>query len=78
EMLYAEHQFSSPRLQVTTSMHRRAGSQREWVQAVTDGGLYAVSEMREGQEECGHGVVQRPDAGWPTTLEQRGFVGCAR
>ncbi|VTM54336.1 oxidoreductase family, NAD-binding [Klebsiella pneumoniae] len=51
---------SSPRLQVTTSMHRRAGSQREWVQAVTDGGLYAVSEMREWQEECGHGVVQRP------------------
>ena len=51
-MLYAEHQFSSPRLQVTTSMHRRAGSQREWVQAVTDGGLYAVSEMREWQEEA--------------------------
>jgi len=61
EMLYAEHQFSSPRLQ-----------------AVTDGGLYAVSEMREWQEECGHGVVQRPVAGWQTTLEQRGFVGCAR
>lgn len=78
EMLYAEHQFSSPRLQVTTSMHRRAGSQREWVQAVTDGGLYAVSEMREWQEECGHGVVQRPVAGWQTTTEQRGFVGCAR
>ena len=78
EMLYAEHQFSSPRLQVTTSMHRRAGSQREWVQAVTDGGLYAVSEMREWQEECGLGVVQRPVAGWQTTLEQRGFVGCAR
>ena len=56
EMLYAEHQFSSPRLQVTTSMHRRAGSQREWVQAVTDGGLYAVSEMREWQEECGHEI----------------------
>ena len=74
EMLYAEHQFSSPRLQVTTSMHRRAGSQREWVQAVTDGGLYAVSEMREWQEECGHGVVQRPVAGWQTTLEQRGFA----
>ncbi len=78
EMLYAEHQFSSPRLQVTTSMHRRAGSQREWVQAVTDGGLYAVSEMREWQEECGHGVVQRPVAGWQTTLEQRGFLSAAR
>ena len=40
EMLYAEHHFSAGQLQITTSMHRRAGSQREWVQAGTDGGLY--------------------------------------
>lgn len=78
EMLYAEHHFSSPQLEVTTSMHRRAGSQREWVQAVTDGGLYEVLDMREWQEERGQGVVQRPVPGWQTTLEQRGFVGCAR
>ena len=78
EMLYAEHQFSSPRLQVTTSMHRRAGSQREWVQAVTDGGLYAVSEMREWQEECGHGVVQRPVAGWQTTRLSSAALSAAR
>lgn len=78
EMLYAEHRFSSPQLEVTTSMHRRAGSQREWVQAVTDGGLYEVRDMREWQEERGQGVVQRPVPGWQTTLEQRGFVGCSR
>ncbi|WP_159236447.1 Gfo/Idh/MocA family protein [Raoultella terrigena] len=78
EMLYAEHRFSSPQLEVTTSMHRRAGSQREWVQAVTDGGLYEVRDMREWQEERGQGVVHRPVPGWQTTLEQRGFVGCAR
>ncbi len=78
EMLYAEHHFSAGQLEVTTSMHRRAGSQREWVQAVTDGGLYEVRDMREWQEERGQGVVQRPVPGWQTTLEQRGFVGCAR
>lgn len=78
EMLYAEHHFSAGQLNVTTSMHRRAGSQREWVQAVTDGGLYEVRDMREWQEERGQGVVQRPVPGWQTTLEQRGFVGCAR
>lgn len=78
EMLYAEHHFSTPQLEVTTSMHRRAGSQREWVQAVTDGGLYAVCDMREWQEERGQGVIMRPLPGWQTTLEQRGFVGCAR
>jgi virulence factor len=60
EMLYAEHHFSCGMMQITTSMHRRAGSQREWVQAVTDGGLYEVRDMREWQEERGRGVIQRP------------------
>ncbi|MGL5697908.1 MAG: Gfo/Idh/MocA family protein [Kluyvera sp.] len=77
-MLYAEHHFSAAGGQVTTSMHRRAGSQREWVQAVADGGLYEVSDMREWREECGSGIVTRPVPGWQTTLEQRGFAGCAR
>lgn len=77
EMLYAEHHFSHGALQVTTSMHRRAGSQREWVQAVADGGLFEVSDMREWREERGSGIVTRPIPGWQTTLEQRGFTGCA-
>lgn len=76
EMLYAEHHFSHPQLQITTSMHRRAGSQREWVQAVTDGGLFSVTDMREWREERGAGVVERPVPGWQSTLEQRGFAGC--
>ena len=77
-MFYAEHHFSQPGLQITTSMHRRAGSQREWVQAVTDGGLYEVTDMREWREERGAGVVTQPIPGWQTTFEQRGFSGCAR
>ena len=78
EMFYAEHHFSAGDVSVTTSMHRRAGSQREWVQAVTDGALFDVTDMREWREERGAGVVTRPVPGWQTTLEQRGFVGCAR
>lgn len=78
EMLYAEHQFSLPQARITTSMHRRAGSQREWVQAVTDGGLIDVTDMREWREERGAGLLVRPIPGWQSTLEQRGFVGCAR
>ncbi|VEA93625.1 virulence factor MviM [Salmonella enterica subsp. houtenae] len=78
EMRYAEHHFSADKLQITTSMHRRAGSQRESVQAVTDGGLYDVTDMREWREECGQGILIKPIPGWQTTLEQRGFVGCAR
>lgn len=78
EMLYAEHHFSTDQLQITTSMHRRAGSQRECVQAVTDGGLFDVTDMREWREERGQGVVHKPIPGWQTTQEQRGFAGCAR
>lgn len=77
-MLHAEHHFSVGQMQITTSMHRRAGSQRESVQAVTDGGLIDVTDMREWREERGQGVVHKPIAGWQTTLEQRGFAGCAR
>ena len=40
--------------------------------------LYEVRDMREWQEERGRGVIQRPVPGWQTTLEQRGFTGCAR
>ncbi|NUL35496.1 Gfo/Idh/MocA family protein [Kosakonia sacchari] len=76
-MIYAEHHFSVEHLQITTSMHRRAGSQREWVQAVTDGGLFDITDMREWREERGQGVVVRPVAGWQSVLEQRGFAGCA-
>lgn len=78
EMLYAEHHFAVSQLQITTCMHRRAGSQRESVQAVTDGGLIDVTDMREWREERGQGVLHKPIPGWQTTLEQRGFAGCAR
>lgn len=76
EMLFAEHRFSQEQLQITTSMHRRAGSQRERVQAVADGALIDVTDMREWREERGAGIVRRPVPGWQSVLEQRGFVGC--
>lgn len=78
EMLYAEHHFSVGDTQVTTSMHRRAGSQRESVSAICDGGVYQVSEMREWQQETGGRVSFDPVPGWQSTLEQRGFAGAAR
>ncbi len=58
QMVYAEHHLAVDHLQITTSMHRRAGSQRESVQAVTDGALYDITDMREWREEKGSGVAQ--------------------
>lgn len=78
QMVYAEHHFSAGSVQITTSMHRRAGSQREWIQAVTDGALLDITDMREWREERGAGVITPAIPGWQSTLEQRGFAGCAR
>jgi len=39
---------------------------------------FSVGQMQITTEERGQGVVHKPIAGWQTTLEQRGFAGCAR
>ncbi|WP_447886851.1 Gfo/Idh/MocA family protein [Serratia fonticola] len=75
EMLYAEHHFACGDTIVTTSMHRRAGSQRESVQAVTNGAVYQLNDMRQWLREDPQGVLEQPAPGWQTTLEQRGFAG---
>lgn len=77
EMLYAEHHFAAGRLQIATSMHRRAGSQRERVSMVGDGRCIDVLEMRDWQEERGDGVRSEPPPGWQSHLTQRGFSGAA-
>lgn len=78
ELLYAEHHFECGETQVTTSMHRRAGSQRESVQVVSDGAVYQLNDMRQWLREDTHGVLEQPTPGWQTTLAQRGFDGAVR
>ncbi|AWQ19272.1 virulence factor MviM [Pantoea ananatis] len=77
QMLYAEHHFNAGQLQVTTSMHRRAGSQRERVSAIGDGQCIDIHDMRDSQVERGAGVVITPSPSWQSHLAQRGFVGAA-
>ncbi|WP_269935095.1 Gfo/Idh/MocA family protein [Serratia liquefaciens] len=78
ELVYAEHHFECGETLVTTSMHRRAGSQRESVQAVTDGAVYQLNDMRQWLREGSQGVLEQPAPGWQTTLAQRGFDGAIR
>lgn len=75
ELIYAEHHFACGETLVTTSMHRRAGSQRESVQAVTEGRVYQLNDMRQWLREDSQGVLEQPAPGWQTTLAQRGFDG---
>ncbi|CAI0931318.1 Gfo/Idh/MocA family protein [Serratia proteamaculans] len=78
ELIYAEHHFACGETLVTTSMHRRAGSQRESVQAVTEGAVYQLNDMRQWLREDSQGVLEQPAPGWQTTLTQRGFDGAIR
>ncbi|WP_215847091.1 Gfo/Idh/MocA family protein [Candidatus Pantoea bituminis] len=77
EMLYAEHHFAAGRLRLTTSMHRRAGSQRERVSAVCEGKCIDVLDMRDWQEESASGLLITPPPAWQSHLTQRGFSGAA-
>lgn len=75
QMLYGEHHFLCGETQVTTSMHRRAGTARESVQAVTEGAVYQLDNMQIWREEQQDILTQLPVPGWQSTLAQRGFVG---
>ncbi|MGA9605426.1 MAG: Gfo/Idh/MocA family oxidoreductase [Rouxiella badensis] len=78
QLIYAEHQFTRGKMRMTTAMHRRAGTQRESIQAVCDGAWYQVDDMRHWVQESLAGRVEQPVAGWQTTLAQRGFEGAIR
>ncbi|MDR7341922.1 virulence factor [Pantoea alhagi] len=78
EMLYGEHHFSVGTTQITTSMHRRAGTQRESVTAIADGGVWQLDEMREWRHERDGATLTEAVPAWQTTQIQRGFDGAAR
>lgn len=75
QMIYGEHHFLCGETLVTTSMHRRAGTFRESVQAVTEGAVYQLDDMRVWRDERDDILTQQPVAGWQSTLAQRGFAG---
>jgi len=75
QMLYGEHHFLCGETLVTTSMHRRAGTFRESVQAVTEGAVYQLDNMQIWREEQQDILTQLLVPGWQSTLTQRGFVG---
>ena len=76
-MLYAEHHYSAGSLQITTSMHRRAGTQREVVSAICDGDYIEINEMRDWQQENLSGLHHTVPPSWQSHLMQRGFTGAA-
>ncbi len=58
EMCYAEHHFSADKLQIPVCTGAPEASVVN--PAVTDGGLYDVTDMREWREERGQGILTNP------------------
>ena len=59
-------------------MHRRAGTQRESVSAIADGGVFQLDEMRDWRHEAEGKTLIEPPPAWQTTQALRGFDGAAR
>ncbi|EMM5117500.1 gfo/Idh/MocA family oxidoreductase [Providencia stuartii] len=77
-LCYAEHHLKVNECLVTTSMHRQAGSQREQVAAICDGGVYQVTNMNHWMSESHEGIKQKQPSSWESILVQRGFDGAIR
>ncbi|EMI5489530.1 Gfo/Idh/MocA family oxidoreductase [Providencia stuartii] len=78
QLFYAEHHLLVNGCWVTTSMHRRAGSQQEQVTATCDGGIYQVTNMNHWLSEDQSGIKQIQPSSWDSILVQRGFDGAIR
>ncbi|EMW6873623.1 Gfo/Idh/MocA family protein [Providencia vermicola] len=78
ELFYAEHHLNANQCWITTSMHRRAGSQQEQVSAICDGSVYQVTNMNHWVSENQQGVIQKQPSNWDSILVQRGFDGAIR
>lgn len=74
-LCFTEHVFTTPTSQIVTSMHRRAGSQRESVQVIDDGIIHHVDNLHDGWQEHAGCMTRAPVPSWQSVLEQRGFVG---
>lgn len=78
ELFYAEHHLKVNDIWVTTSMHRRSGSQQESVIAISDGAIHQITNMNYWRSECQSVIKEKQSANWDSILVQRGFDGAIR
>jgi len=74
QLLYAQHTYeSSQNISFTTAMHRKAGTNLEQIELVTDGAIIRVKNMNTTEIEEGNAISTTVSSSWETTLKQRGF-----
>ncbi|KPN97211.1 Gfo/Idh/MocA family protein [Lysinibacillus sp. ZYM-1] len=74
QLLYAQHTYeSSQNISFTTAMHRKAGTNLEQIELVTDGAVIRVKNMNTTEIEEGNAISTTVSSSWESTLKQRGF-----
>lgn len=74
QLLYAHHHYESTQhVSFTTAMHRKAGTNVEQIELVTDGEMLRVKNMNTIEIEKENAITTTLSSSWDTTLKQRGF-----
>ncbi|WP_272680858.1 Gfo/Idh/MocA family protein [Providencia sp. PROV129] len=78
ELFYAEHHLQAGDCWLTTSMHRKAGSQQEQVTAIAEDVLHQITNMNHWRCETASEIRDKQPGNWDSILVQRGFDGAVR
>ncbi|WP_333879797.1 Gfo/Idh/MocA family oxidoreductase [Lysinibacillus capsici] len=74
QLLYAQHMYeSSQNISFSTAMHRKAGTNLEQIELITDGAIIRVKNMNTTEIEEGNVISTTVSSSWDTILKQRGF-----
>lgn len=74
QLLFTHHTYeSSQKLPFTTAMHRKAGTNLEQIELVTDGAIIRVKNMNTTEIEEDNAISTTFPSSWATTVKQRGF-----
>lgn len=73
-LVYAGHMYQSKAgVSIFTDMHRKAGTNLERLELLTEGKLLRVKNMNTLEIECNNSLSTSFSPSWDTTLKQRGF-----
>lgn len=75
-LMYAGHTYTNQKgTTFFTDMHRRAGTNLEKLEILTEGSILRVKNMNTLEVESHNSVTTSLSPSWDTTLRQRGFEG---
>lgn len=76
-LIYAGHLFKSDlNIPIFTEMHRKAGTNLEKLELVTEGAIIRVKNMNTLEMESNNKLSISTPPSWDSTLKQRGFEDC--